>query len=444
MPVSERYQNMSKKRKLLFWIVVNAVILLALEGIVRVGYYIATQNTYYLTYGKYDRNWGANYRDLLDPFPGYYKFKPNRTFFEAGGGIRTDQTEGLSVRINNHGFRGVDFSDSKPTDTVRVVTLGESSTFGIHARDEHTYPAELGTLLNAHQLCGRRWEVINAGVPWIRSDQIEHLFTAEILRYSPDVITIYAGHNDATGSVNPDASEIEKARIGFNPVRWWDRRVLIFTELTMWPRGKLLILNESVEALKRLIHYYTPSRERMKALYTPPVVDRATVEAEVSHVAQEFTDHVREIVRQAKAAGIQIVLIAQPMKLHTEYASLKERYGLSGITEEDTVPRRFAEQHARLRRKLEQQGFLYDFETSILRTHENTMRLRTLAEEERLPWVDFFPAVDEDPDLLFSSVHPTEEGNKRIARQLYETFVGHELGCATRSDAHMTTGSLQQ
>jgi lysophospholipase L1-like esterase len=428
MQLSERYQNLSRKKKLFFWVVVNIALLVSVEGMVRVGYFLATENTYYLTYGRHDRNWGAYFRTLLDSFPGYYKFKP-QTFMTKGN---------IPAHINQHGFRGPEFSEQKSTDIVRVMTLGESSTFGFNARDEHTYPAELQKLLNANRLCGRRWEVINAGMPWIRSDQIEALFIKDVIRYTPDVVTIYAGRNDAVGSVDPDASEIEKARLGFNMAKWWERRTLLFTESTLWLRGKLLVLNEAVEVLKKLIHH-VPSKEKLKDLYMPPVVDKSTVENEMQIIARHYGEHIRNIIRHAKSAGIQIVLVSQPVRIDNQYASVKDFFELSDISDGDMAPRKFSDQYQRILKKLDTQGFIYDFETSILRVHANTEKLKALSEEQAVPFLDFFPAVDSDPDLLVTTVHLSEEGNRRLARQLYETFVRYELGCVARSGADMVS-----
>src|SRR6185295_7016799 len=101
------------------------------------------------------------------------------------------------VRINNHGFRGGDFTIDKPPGTFRILTLGASSTFGYHDRDDETYPVLLERQLNRTADDGRRYEVINFGVPHATTDNTLALFLAEGVALSPDLVTFYEGANDA-------------------------------------------------------------------------------------------------------------------------------------------------------------------------------------------------------------------------------------------------------
>ena len=92
---------------------------------------------------------------------GYFKFFPNETKY-----IRDiDSGAIFPIKINSHGFRGKDFSISKPDDVVRVLTLGASSTFGFFNKDDETYPYLLEQRLN--KLChgSKRFEVINFAIP---------------------------------------------------------------------------------------------------------------------------------------------------------------------------------------------------------------------------------------------------------------------------------------
>lgn len=90
---------------------------------------------------------------------GYAKYFPGEVKYTDS----PDHRESYPIRINNQGFRGPDFTVAKPPDVTRVLTLGASSTFGYHNRDDETYPYYLEQLLNAD---GRgRFEVINFSIP---------------------------------------------------------------------------------------------------------------------------------------------------------------------------------------------------------------------------------------------------------------------------------------
>jgi tetratricopeptide (TPR) repeat protein len=77
-----------------------------------------------------------------------------------------------------------------PDDAVtRVLCLGESTTFGAQV----AYPAELEKLLNAG---GRRYQVINGGVPGIDTDEILRRLDGNLARYRPHIVVAMMGAND--------------------------------------------------------------------------------------------------------------------------------------------------------------------------------------------------------------------------------------------------------
>ena len=77
-------------------------------------------------------------------------------------------SEYYGFRINSLGFRGDEIEVRKPTGTVRVACLGDSTTFGVwkeglfRIRGHTSYPQELAKLLRQDGLA--HVEVINAGV----------------------------------------------------------------------------------------------------------------------------------------------------------------------------------------------------------------------------------------------------------------------------------------
>jgi len=97
------------------------------------------------------------------------------------------------VRINSQGFRGPEFSVTKPTGTFRIVCVGGSTTFQGRSNEE-TYPALLERRLQAKypQL---KIEVLNLGISGLTSDYwLER--SAYLFRLQPDVVLQYEGVND--------------------------------------------------------------------------------------------------------------------------------------------------------------------------------------------------------------------------------------------------------
>ena len=108
-----------------------------------------------------------------------------------------DRSERWPVRINNRGFRGADFEVEKAPGTLRILTMGASSTFGYHDRDDETYPFLLERELQRRAGPGQRIEVINFAIPHAMTDNVLAMFLAEGVELRPDLVTFYEGANDA-------------------------------------------------------------------------------------------------------------------------------------------------------------------------------------------------------------------------------------------------------
>lgn len=99
-----------------------------------------------------------------------------------------------TVRTNTHGFRSAPFVEQKRPGVVRIVCLGDSSTFGMNVEQDDAYPQVLGSLLEAAY--PGRFEVWNMAVPGYSSRQGVELLEREVLDYEPDVVTFAFGTND--------------------------------------------------------------------------------------------------------------------------------------------------------------------------------------------------------------------------------------------------------
>ncbi len=98
--------------------------------------------------------------------------------------------------INTLGFRGSPVFFNKGPSTFRIICMGDSVTFGDHVKFEEAYPKVLEEILN-DKCSVKKYEVINAGVYGYTSYQ-GVLYLREMLKYKPDLITVYFGMNDAT------------------------------------------------------------------------------------------------------------------------------------------------------------------------------------------------------------------------------------------------------
>ena len=93
------------------------------------------------------------------------------------------------VRINEHGTRGAEFTDAK-SNSIRIISLGDSRTFGWGLSDDETYSALLQKQLREKVGPGKNVEVINAGVNAWSYPQMSVYFREFALHWQPDVVIL--------------------------------------------------------------------------------------------------------------------------------------------------------------------------------------------------------------------------------------------------------------
>lgn len=113
---------------------------------------------------------------------GYTKgITPNTT-------VTYDTNEFTAVaHISSQGVRNQIVSIPKPPNTYRILTLGDSFTFGWGVNDIETWPKLLEKNL---KILGKRVEVINAGVPGIELTKETQVCQAYATRFNVDAILL--------------------------------------------------------------------------------------------------------------------------------------------------------------------------------------------------------------------------------------------------------------
>jgi hypothetical protein len=174
--------KLSRAKRFFFTLIVFVVFLLVLEGALRVlGIPRALpdlkQNPGLMR--KADNSLGHSYT-------------PGWSGYHAGG----------KVRINSAGWRGKEFSIEKPPDTIRILGIGDSFTFGRAVDDEDIFLAKMEEMLNSDG--GARFETINAGHENINTvKELRYFKEKEMLKLRPDVVVLgFTVHNDAQISKN--------------------------------------------------------------------------------------------------------------------------------------------------------------------------------------------------------------------------------------------------
>ncbi len=89
--------------------------------------------------------------EIYEPDPAlYWKLKPNQDCYT--------KVDHKPVHINSHGTRGREFQTEKPTNSFRILSLGDSRTFGWGLSEGETYSGILESLLQKEAPAGKRIE----------------------------------------------------------------------------------------------------------------------------------------------------------------------------------------------------------------------------------------------------------------------------------------------
>lgn len=108
----------------------------------------------------------------------------------------------LSLFLVGLGFKSrIDVVDGDlESDTVRIVCIGESTTFGLRVDKSQAYPAVIERKLP--EVLGREVKVYNLGIYAQTSTTILRTFERNLLLFRPQLVIVNMGHNDFSRSLN--------------------------------------------------------------------------------------------------------------------------------------------------------------------------------------------------------------------------------------------------
>ena len=299
---------------------------------------------------------------------GYVRYQPHDPNIVTPLSLGSKET--ISSRINNLGFRGVDVEIRKPTNRLRVVTLGASSTFGFGNEDADTYSVYLEQILRRRYTGPKEIEVINLGIPHSITSQIAALLADIGLKLEPDVVTFNERINDSKPS-NPRPRLVRMAG--------WSMLLRIYN----------LVLDDQSLG-------YTAD------LY----------EAAIDSKVEEFVGNLERMRRTLEEQGVPFVVISQQAK--SMYVPIDSIRGVPYRNEVALVSRVLFD---------EGKGLSYRG-LSFVNHNELMAAERRWAAQHKVPYVDGIAALDDRRDVLTSWVHLTPEGNQILAESIAPVVLG--------------------
>jgi hypothetical protein len=117
----------------------------------------------------------------------FFLSQPNLTFTNY-----PLKTQNQKVLINEHGYRGDVLKVKKNKDFIRVLFLGESTTFGYKVDDNSTYVKILEEKFKSEY----KTEFINGGILGASSSEVLSNYVFKFQYYDPDIVVIKTGLNE--------------------------------------------------------------------------------------------------------------------------------------------------------------------------------------------------------------------------------------------------------
>lgn len=289
-----------------------------------------------------------------------------QTFELRPGSYRTQASE--PTIVNSRGFTGGEFEDPLPAGWLRIVSVGDSCTFGAGTL-RGTYPAALEERLRSTG-GGPRIQVINAGIEGLNSELALRRLKSKVVPLAPDLVTIYIGWNDLM-KFDPDG-QVENPRMALI-ARWLDR---------LW----------TVKGLRKLLFY------NLRPRIAPP---RTGPESRTGHYADYrpavFEKNLREMIETARAIPAKVVVMTLPSVVSDD------------MSVEDV--RRANVQFPYFRGA----NAVGDFVDLIAAYNRAILRV---AAEQNVPVIDLASEVNARPDrreLFLDTMHATGAGREVIA-----------------------------
>lgn len=272
--------------------------------------------------------------------------------------------DGRVARVNSKGFVGPEFADMKAPGVFRIFALGDSCTFGDW---DISYAAYLGERLNS---ASQSYEVINAGIEGYNSEYALGRLQDDILKYQPDLVTIYIGWNDLMKTSPGNISSSGR-------VTWL---------------GKVFNHSYLYKGLGKIIFFY------IRPLLSVPVLKGEESEYHIfdQFIPATYEDNVSAMIALLKERKVSVLLLTRPTVLFRDMTAedlRRQHVFFPFFPEAYSVPRLL----------------------SLHNAYNNS--LRRLAARFDLTLIDLDENFNQrDKRLLFwDTMHPSKEGHELIA-----------------------------
>ncbi len=188
------------------------------------------------------------------------------------------------------------FRVEKQPDTYRIFALGASTTVGFPYLFHGSFPSLLRDRL-VTQFPERRVEMVNVGITAVNSYAVADI-ARELMRYEPDLLLVYSGHNEFYGALGAASSETLGGR------RW-----IVRSYLTLRRSRIVQLLRDVLTGIGRTASGPADSSEGVQLMERMARDQRIQYEGTLyRRVHEAYRANIDEVVSRAQRNGVDVVL----------------------------------------------------------------------------------------------------------------------------------------
>jgi len=127
----------------------------------------------------------------------------------------------VTYTINGEGLNErLDYPVEKYSGDYRIITLGDSFTYGAYVNTKDNWPEQLEDLLNNHKPCDQyvKYEVINLGMGGYDIQYSVERYRLHGVKYSPDIV-IWLLHDNDFQQIAEEIRSMEPLYLSLRPVQ---------------------------------------------------------------------------------------------------------------------------------------------------------------------------------------------------------------------------------
>ncbi|GAB4291050.1 MAG: hypothetical protein Kow0090_04350 [Myxococcota bacterium] len=381
--MSEKGENINKKKLFLFYFVALLLFLFIIELLGRIAWRLAVEKVV-LNPSAVD----MSHLIMDDEHLGYLLKRNDCTHNIPYGRMDNtadwaDTAPTWSLCTNSRGFRGDEFQSDKSPDTFRIVCMGDSHTMGESVEIEQTYCSRLKDYLVAKGcIPNKKIEAINAGVSGYSSFQGVIAYLKYVRDWRPDLVIVAYGSNDAM----PLKHAFRTVRDRFIYKLPGEENIEEFYRFPKTGIAKVIFLAKRV-------------------LSSPPT-DSGLMEGNRSTI-EEFSENIAFLVNKIRADGAKVILLANIIKDNDYIIAEKE------IAEREKIP------------IIETISL---FKTAVGKIHSGEIYQKERAEIDS--WLKPDKPASRDwmsKYVTNDNVHPNHVGHDIIAREITKVICGEKV-----------------